>query len=216
MDVYGFLFGRFAAGRRAYRQKCTVQTVGFISEVRRTGKVVQHVPQILILVNALDEEGNYFQTSLKRLVPGHQIPLLVPAAAVPIRYNPKNRAQAVFDRYPDAARIQELLDRHEYSKHPGSTPLEERREINRNGVDKKALLESLRLTGNEERGEREAEITIRFFSADRESSTARRRMYINDRVLENLAVGRYVNIRMVPEKKNLFAFVVPANHICPM
>ena len=65
MDVYGFLFGRFAAGRRAYRQKCTVQTVGFISEVRRTGKVVQHVPQILILVNALDEEGNYFQTSLK-------------------------------------------------------------------------------------------------------------------------------------------------------
>ena len=84
------------------------------------------------------------------------------------------------------------------------------------GVDKKALLESLRLTGNEERGEREAEITIRFFSADRESSTARRRMYLNDRVLENLAVGRYVNIRMVPEKKNLFAFVVPANHICPM
>ena len=67
MDVYGFLFGRFAAGRRAYRQKCTVQTVGFISEVRRTGKVVQHVPQILILVNALDEEGNYFQTSLKRI-----------------------------------------------------------------------------------------------------------------------------------------------------
>ena len=66
MDVYGFLFGRFAAGRRAYRQKCTVQTVGFISEVRRTGKVVQHVPQILILVNALDEEGNYFQTSLKQ------------------------------------------------------------------------------------------------------------------------------------------------------
>lgn len=216
MNVCGSIFGMFAAGRRAYRQKCTVQTVGFISEVRRTGEVVKNVPQMLILLNALDEEGNYFQTSLKRLVPGHQIPLLVPAAAVPIRYNPKNRAQAVFDRYPDAARLQELLDRHECSKHPGSTPLEERREINRNGVEKKALLEGLRLTGNEEQGDREAEITIRFFNGDRKSSTARRRMYLNDRVLENLAIGRYVNIRIVPEKKNLFAFVVPANHICPM
>ena len=216
MNVCGSLFGRFAAGRRVYRRSCTIQTVGFISEVRRTGKVIRHIPQMQIFVNALDEEGNFFQTSLKQMVAGHQIPLLKPAAAVPIRYNPKNRAQAVLDNYPDEERIQELLDRHEYSKHPGSTPLEERREINRNGVDKKALLESLRLTGNEERGEREAEITIRFFSADRESSTARRRMYLNDRVLENLAVGRYVNIRMVPERENLFAFVVPANHICPM
>ena len=97
----------------SYTQLDVYKRQGFISEVRRTGKVVQHVPQILILVNALDEEGNYFQTSLKRLVPGHQLPLLVPGAAVPLRYNPKNRAQAVFDRYPDAARIQALLDRHE-------------------------------------------------------------------------------------------------------
>ena len=98
----------------------------------------------------------------------------------------------------------------------GQYAFEERREINRNGVEKKALLEGLRLTGNEEQGDREAEITIRFFNGDRKSFTARRRMYLNDRVLENLAIGRYVNIRIVPEKKNLFAFVVPANHICPM
>ena len=216
MDVYGFLFGRFAAGRRAYRQKCTVQTVGFISEVRRTGKVVQHVPQILILVNALDEEGNYFQTSLKRLVPGHQLPLLVPGAAVPLRYNPKNRAQAVLHISQEDGRQPQITDSPGHRLRPGSPPRKECLESKRKGVDKKARLESLRFTGKEERGEREAEITIRFFSADRESSTARRRMYLNDRVLENLAVGRYVNIRMVPEKKNLFAFVVPANHICPM
>lgn len=216
MNVCGSLFGRFAAGRRAYRQNCTVQTVGFISEVRRTGKVIRHVPQMQIFVNALDEEGNFFQTSLKQMVAGHQIPLLTPAAAVPIRYNPKNRTQAVLDNYPDETRIQELLDRHECSKHPDSTPIEERREINRNGVDKKALLENLRLTGNEEQGEQEAEVTIRFFSGEKQTSTARRRMYLNDRVLEKLAVGRYVNIRIVPEKKDLFAFVVPANYVCPL
>lgn len=216
MNVCGSLFGRFAAGRRIYRQRCTVQTVGFISEVRRTGKVIRHIPQMQIFVNALDEEGNFFQTSLKQMVAGHQIPLLKPAAAVPIRYNPKNRTQAVLDNYPDEERIQELLDRHTCSKHPGSMPLEERREINRNGIEKKALLENLRLTGNEERGEREAEITIRFFSGEKQTSTARRRMYLNDRVLENLAIGRCVNIRIVPEKKDLFAFVVPANYICPL
>lgn len=216
MNFYSSIVRRFSAGRRAFRQRCTVQTVGFISGVSRTGEVIGHVPQMELLVNALDEEGACFQTSLKMLVAGPQIPLLQPSAAIPIRYNPKNRAQAVLDHYPDKTRIQEILDRYEYSRHPGSTSLEERLEINRKGVERKAVLESLRLTGNEENGEREAEITVRFPAENTRMSTARRCMYLNDRVLEHLTVGRYVSIRMVPEKKNLFAFVVPADHISPL
>ena len=216
MNICGSIFRRFAAGRRAYRQRCTAQTVGFISGVRRTGKLAGTVPLMRIFVHALDEEGSVFETFLEHPVTWQQLSLLTPGAAIPLRYKPKDKGQAILDSYPDEAHIQELLDRHECSKHPGGTPLEERREINRRGVEKKALLENLRLTGKAECGEREAEVTIRFFSGDKETSTARRRMYLNDRILESLKIGRYVDIRMVPGKKELFAFVISANHICPM
>ena len=212
--MFHFMRRKFVAVRRASRKNCTVQTVGFILEVQTVG-AAGDVPQIWIRVNALDEEGKVFQTSLIKHISREQLAELKPGCALPIRYNPKNRAEALFDSYPNETRIQELMDRHEWGKHPGSTRLEERREISRNGIVKRALLENLCLTGRRERGEQEAEVTIRFCDDFAGTDTARRRMYLNDRLLQYLAVGRYIDIRMVPEKKNLFAFIVPASQICP-
>ena len=39
-----------------------------------------------------------------------QLSLLTPGAAIPLRYNPKDKGQAILDSYPDEAHIQELLD----------------------------------------------------------------------------------------------------------
>lgn len=215
MEVIHSVLRRLAAGRRACREKCTAQTVGFIRDVHRTGEKAGEFSRVRIQVDALDEEGKLFSTSIQKMVSWTQLVLLTPGAALPIRYNPENKELAVSDCYPDERHIQELLDRYECGRHPEGTPLAKRREINRNGVMKKAVLENLRLTGRVEDGEQEAEITVRFFREDRETDTARRRMYLNDRLLENLIVGNYVDIRIVPENKNLFAFVVPANFICP-
>ena len=158
---------RLAAGRRLYRKKCTVKTVGFICDVKLVGETDGDVPQALIRVNALDENGGLFRTSLLKHIARELLLQLKPGCALPILYNPKNKAQAVFDNYPDETRIQELMDLHECGKHPEGTPMEERR------------------------------------------------MYLNERVLQHLAVGGYIDIRMVPENKNLFAFIVPASQICP-
>ena len=206
---------RLAAGRRLYRKKCTVKTVGFICDVKLVGETDGDVPQALVRVNALDENGGLFRTSLLKHIARELLLQLKPGCALPILYNPKNKAQAVFDSYPDETRIQELMDLHECGKHPEGTPMEERRRINRNGVIRRALLENIRLTARREHGEQEAEVTVRFFDDFAGTDTARRRMYLNERVLQHLAVGGYIDIRMVPENKNLFAFIVPASQICP-
>ena len=57
--------------------------------------------------------------------------------------------------------LNERIARYQCRRHPDELTYEQRMEFNRNSVVKKALLESLRLTGKEEAGDWEAEVTVR-------------------------------------------------------
>ena len=57
--------------------------------------------------------------------------------------------------------LNERIARYQCRRHPDELTYEQRMEFNRNSVVKKALLESLRLTGKEEDGDWEAEVTVR-------------------------------------------------------
>ena len=77
---------------------------------------------------------------------------MVPGRAIPIRYNPDSRTQAVWDNHPDESLAQERAARYQCRKHPGDLSYEQRMELLKNGVMKKALLKSFRLTGKEKPG----------------------------------------------------------------
>lgn len=64
-----------------------------------------------------------------------------------IRYDPADRSHAIGDDNPDADVLNERIARYQCRRHPGELTYEQRMELNRNSVVKKALLESLRLTG---------------------------------------------------------------------
>ena len=72
------------------------------------------------------------------------------------------------DRSPDDV-LNERIARYQCRRHPDELTYEQRMEFNRNSVVKKALLESLRLTGKEEAGDWEAEVTVRVRTMRRET-----------------------------------------------
>ena len=78
------------------KSSCTVQTVGFIRSTRQTGMYVNENPQLLFELDALAEDGTVFQTSVRKIIPMTAMAGMIPGRAIPIRYNPDNRTQAVF------------------------------------------------------------------------------------------------------------------------
>ena len=56
-------------------------------------------PQLLFELDALAEDGTVFQTSVRKIIPMTAMAGMGPGRAIPIRYNPDNRTQAVWDNH---------------------------------------------------------------------------------------------------------------------
>ena len=84
-------------------------------------------------------------------------------------------------------------------------------ELLKNGVMKKALLKRFRLTGKEEAGDYEAEAAIQLTGEERDGHTFKRTLYVPDTALEYMIPGRYVDVRVIPGRENLFAFVLDSS-----
>lgn len=190
------------------KNSCTVQTVGFIRSTRQTGLYVNENPQLLFELDALAEDGTVFQTSVRKIIPITAMAGMVPGRAIPIRYNPDDRIRAVWDDHPDESLAQERAARYLCQKHPGDLSYEQRMELLKNGVMKKALLKSFRLTGKEEAGDYEAEAAIQLAGEEQSGHTFERTLYVPNTALEYLIPGRYVDVRVIPGRENLFVFVL--------
>ena len=92
----------------------------------------------------------------------------------------------------------ERIARYQCRRHPGELTYEQRMEFNRNSVVKKALLESLRLTGKEEAGDWEAEVTVRVTDNAAGDTVMNRTLYLNDKMLRHMVPGKYIDISVVP------------------
>ena len=136
---------------------------------------------------------------------------MVPGRAIPIRYNSDDRTRAKWDDHPDEALAQERAARYQCRKHPGDLSFDQRMELLKNGVMKKALLKSFRLTGKEEAGDYEAETAIQLAGEEQDGHILARTLYVPDTALEYLIPGRYVDVRVIPGRENLFAFVLDSS-----
>ena len=214
--ILAFAIPSFTAIRRptkghVSKGSCTVQTVGFIRSTQQTGLYVNENPQLLFELDALAEDGTIFQASVRKIIPITEIAGMVPGRAIPIRYNSDDRTRAKWDDHPDEALAQERAARYQCRKHPGDLSYEQRMELVKNGVMKKALLKSFRLTGKEEAGDYEAEAAIQLAGEERDGHTFKRTLYVPDTALEYMIPGRYVDVRVIPGRENLFAFVLDSS-----
>ena len=189
------------------KSSCTVQTVGFIRSTQQTGMYVNENPQLLFELDALAEDGTVFQTSVRKIIPITAMAGMVPGRAIPIRYNPDDRTRAVWDDHPDDSLAQERAARYQCRKHPGDLSYEQRMELLKNGVMKKALLKRFRLTGKEEAGDWEAKVTVRVTDNEAGDTVMNRTLYLNDKMLRHMVPGKYIDISVVPGKEDFFGIV---------
>ena len=73
---------------------------------------------------------------------------------------------------------------------------------------KRALLKSFRRTGKEGAGDYEAEGAIQLAGEEQSGHTFERTLYVPNTALEYLIPGRYVDVRIIPGKEDLFAIVL--------
>ena len=115
-------------------------------------------------------------------------------APLSIRYDPADPYYAIGDNEPDADVLNERIARYQCRRHPDELTYEQRMELNRNSVVKKALLESLRLTGKEEAGDWEAKATVRITDKTAGDTVMNRTLYLSDKLLRHMIPGKYIDI----------------------
>ena len=190
------------------QSNCTERTVGIIRSAKQTNLRVNERPQFIISVDAIAEDGSPFPTTVRRIVSFSEIDSLSRGRVVPIRFNPMDTSQAVWDKDPDHARSQERLVLYLSVKHPKDLSYRSRLDIENRGVTKKAILENFRLTGHEECGDWEAEATIQITDTHGGSSSYTRRLYVTSDELDQLKKGMYLSVRFVPGREREFIFLL--------
>lgn len=132
---------------------------------------------------------------------------MVPDRAIPICYNPDNRTQAVWDNHPCESLAEERAACYHCQKHPDDLSCEQRMELLKNGMTKKALPKSFRLIGKEEAGDWEAEVTVRITDNAAGDTVINRPLYLSGKLLRHMVSGKYIDISVVPGKENFFGIV---------
>ena len=210
--LLGFVLPARSARRKREKEQrrrdaCTVKTWGFIRSAKQTGTYINDNPEIRFVVDALAEDGTFFETTVTEIIPRAQLPMCAVGDPLSIRYGPADRSHAIGDDNPDADVLNERIARYQCRKHPGELTYEQRMELNRNSVVKKALLENLRLTGKEEAGDWEAKVTVRITDNAAGDTVMNRILYLNDKMLRHMVPGKYIDISVVPGKEDVFGIV---------
>lgn len=210
--LLGFVLPARSARRKRekeqrWRDARTVKTLGFIRSAKHTGRSVNDNPEFRFVVDALAEDGTFFETTVTEIIPRAQLPMCAAGAPLSIRYDPADRSHAIGDDNPDADVLNERIARYQCRRHPDELTYEQRMEFNRNSVVKKALLESLRPTGKEEAGDWEAEVTVRVTDNAAGDTVMNRTLYLNDKMLRHMVPGKYIDISVVPGKEDVFGIV---------
>ncbi len=194
--------------RRAARKKrCVAEGLAVIRTVERTGLTVNDTPQLRFEADVLLENGSTFPCTLKKVLSAEELSRSFPGALIPVRYDPQDHCNIVWNDHPDPEQLADLMDRCAAARHPSDLPYDARVEIRKFGVLKKARLDDLRLTGREENGDYEATAVIRITDDLRGDVVARRRIFVSSQELDRLVVGKYVDIRILPNNPDQFIFL---------
>ena len=102
-----------------WRDARTVKTLGFIRSAKHTGRCVNDNPEFRFVVDALAEDGTFFETTVTEIIPRAQLPMCAVGAPLSIRYDPADRSHAIGDDNPDADVLNERIARYQCRRHPG-------------------------------------------------------------------------------------------------
>ena len=210
--VLFFVFHRVRGSQKTKRvlgQKKlrTQEGLAIARSLSRTGLTVNDNPQMQVEADVMTEDGSTFPCTVRKILPLQSIVGFVPGTMFSVLYDPNDRENIVWNDNPDPERLFELTARYNAARHPSDLTFEQRLEIQKHGVEKKARLDDLRLTGREEAGDYEATAVIRITDDARGDIVAKRTLFLNEHQLNGLTVGKYIDVRILPSNPDFFTII---------
>ncbi|MBO1004096.1 hypothetical protein [Pseudogracilibacillus auburnensis] len=184
-------------------QKNGVKTVGFIRTFDQTGVEINNQPQLKFTIDLLNEQDELVSASFKSVVLLTELADLEVGAPIAIIYDPQNRNKIDFDPYPNKDEMQRKIDLYE-SKQPGSISYEERNELRKQGKSDLAIVKNLQLTGRTLDEKPEITIDVEITTPSQTKIAASRTLYLQKEQLNNIQIGKVINIIYIPGKEENF------------
>lgn len=182
-----------------------IPTLGILKSYSQTGVFINEQPQIRMVMDVLDENGNIFTGELKNVFPLTELHQLQVGMPLSVMYNPAKPEKLAMNPNPDYDKMQDLLDRYESQK-PGSTmSYEERSELRKKGQNALALVKNVYLTGKTLDEKVETSIEVEITKPTQEKIRAERTLFLEKEQLKMIHVGQHIDVIYLPGREDNFS-----------
>lgn len=196
-------FGDFSGNKPPIKNG--IPTLGILKSYSQTGVFINEQPQIRMVMDVLDENGNIFTGELKSVFQLTELHQLQVGMHFSVMYNPAKPEKLALNPNPDYEKMQDLVDRYE-SQQPGSTmSYEERSELRKKGQNALALVKNVDLTGKNLDEKVETTIEVEITKASQEKVNAERTLFLEKEQLKMIQVGQHIDVIYLPGREDNFS-----------
>lgn len=182
-----------------------IPTLGILKAYEQTGVFINEQPQIRLVLDVLDENGDTFTGEVTEIIPLtdlHQLKAGMPFSVIYDQTNPKKMGM---NPNPDNEKMQDLFDRYE-AQQPGSTmSYAERAELRKRGQTGLALVKNIDLTGKTLDEKVETNIEVEITKPSQEKIRAERTLFLEKDQLKMIHVGQHIDVIYLPGREDNFS-----------
>ncbi len=197
-----FIFRKTKRGIK--KENLTEHAVGILKNKRRTGLSINDQPQMELTFDAILKDGGLKEVTVYEIVPLTDLHLLETGTGMAIVYDPET-SKGRLDKNFNEEDVQDAYDRYLARLNPRGYTYEERKRLRTMGVHKKAIITDIRFTGNVDKDLHEVTITIRIDEKFQKERFLTRTSYMRDIELENIAIGKIVDVTIVEDTNPWFS-----------
>ncbi|TLG77244.1 hypothetical protein [Culicoidibacter larvae] len=188
-------------------QASGTKSVGFVKSLAQTGTYINEQPEVKFTVEILQDNGSMVEAEVKTIVALTDLAQLQPGVPIPVVYNPTTM-ECIFDNTPDTERLQDMIDRYQSSRDPRGLTYSERVEIRKHGIQTPAIIQDMKITG-EQVGDKHAvvisiELPVTVLGSVQVVS---REVFCAPAMLSELQIGKIINVQLLPAHPERFAII---------
>lgn len=180
---------------------------GTVQSVERTSWTINDIPQFRLTLRVRGADMQEFTGHMKVLLMPHEMSTFSPGTVVPVAYRAKKPGRLFTVPEDLREEVQELI----YRQHVQLGLVDPRAaDVYRRGVPVTGVVMSTTPTGEIRHGYTRMETIVRFTNPHGVMVERSKGMFVPPSMLEQVGVGRQVNLRVLPEDDTQLALELPA------
>lgn len=212
--IFSFTFTFFKSkGAMMNKKALTEETIGILKKIERTGLYINEQPQLRLTFDAVLESGFTEVVEVKEIISLTQIHLLSIGGVFPIRYDPIKKVGIIDEDNIDKEKLQDKLDLYMSRINLKGPSYLERLNFRKYGVTRLAIISDLKIGEKQDNNIYEIVVTIRLDESDGNQRFLTKTCYINEHELDNIAIGKIVEISLLDGPSPVFSINTKADKI---